>query len=202
MAGHIAKNYEQLLGKLHGISDVTLKAHFTLYQGYVKKLNEIWEKLPKADRSLANYSFGEYSELRRRESVPYNGTYLHELYFDNLGPNSTQAAPELKKAVESSFGSFDAWVNDFKACGASAHGWAMLTWDPHNKRVTNDLVYTEHQAGLFVGNLPLLVMDVWEHAYYADYQTKKADYVAAFLNNVSWKAVNDRWTQSQTFKGE
>jgi superoxide dismutase, Fe-Mn family len=200
MTGHAAKNYEHLLGKLHGISDPQLKAHFTLYQGYVKKLNEIWDRLPKADRATANYSFGEYSELRRRESVPYNGTHLHELYFDNLGPNGSEPAPELKKAVEASFGSWDAWVQDFKACGNSAHGWVMLTWDPFNKRVLNDLIYTEHQAGLFAGNLPLLVMDVWEHAYFLDYQTKKPDYMNAFFKNVSWKPVNERWQAAQALK--
>ncbi len=197
MAGHVAKSYEALRGKLHGISNAQLEAHLTLYQGYVKKLNEIWEKLPKADRSGANYSYADYSELRRREPVAYNGTYLHELYFDNLGPDG-QPAPELKKAIETAFGSYDAWVADFKACGQSAHGWVLLGYDPLRKQLSNNLVQGEHHVGLFAGHQPLLALDVWEHAYFLDHQTKKADYLTAFFNNINWKAVNERFARHET----
>src|SRR4051812_5568703 len=92
---HEAKNFDHLLGKLKGISDAQLKAHFGLYQGYVKKINEIEEKLKTTDPSGGNYSFNEYSELKRREAVPLNGAYLHQLYFENL------AAPG--QAVDSNF---------------------------------------------------------------------------------------------------
>src|SRR5215472_6084927 len=96
---HEAKSYENLLGgKLKGLSDTQLKAHFSLYQGYVKKLNEIWAALGGADRTHPNYSFDNYSELRRREPVAFNGTYLHELYFDNLTPGG-EASSDLKAAI-------------------------------------------------------------------------------------------------------
>ncbi len=196
MASHVAKSYENLLGKLHGISDTQLKAHFTLYQGYVKKLNEIWEKLPKADKATANYSYGDYSELRRREPVPYNGTFLHELYFENLGANGDQCSPELKKALEASYGSWDGWIADLKAAANSSHGWAMTVFDPNTKTVRNDLVSSEHHVGLLVGAMPLVVLDCWEHAYFFDYQTKKADYLEAFFKNLSWKSVNERYAKA------
>src|SRR3954465_6130679 len=100
------KNFDNLLGgNAKGLSDLQLKAHFTLYQGYVKKLNEIREKLGSADRSAPNYSFNEYSELKRREPVAYNGTVLHEMYFENLGNGSTQADENSKKLITASFGS-------------------------------------------------------------------------------------------------
>ena len=105
------KNFDHLLGgNAKGLSDAQLKAHFTLYQGYVKKLNEIREKLGTADRSAPNYSFNEYSELKRREPVAYNGTVLHEIYFGNIGNGSTMPDNHTKALITSSFGSFDNWL--------------------------------------------------------------------------------------------
>src|SRR5271169_612295 len=123
---HEARNFDHLLGK--GIlSDNQLKQHFTLYQGYVKKINEIEEKLGKTDNSTANYSFNEYSELKRRESVPFNGTYLHELYFENLAGGGSQPSDGLKKAAQDSFGTWEDLVKDARAAGTSTPGWVLLT---------------------------------------------------------------------------
>lgn len=191
---HEAKNYDHLIGKVKGLSETQLKAHFTLYQGYVKKLNEIWGALGSTDKTHPNYSFDLYSELRRREPVAYNGTYLHELYFDNLVTEGDPSA-ELKKAVSDSFGSWDNWVQDFKANAGSAHGWVLLAWDAHNKKVLNNLIHTEHHSGLMVGLTPILALDVWEHAYFFDYQTKKPDYLTAFFNNVNWKVASERFAK-------
>jgi Fe-Mn family superoxide dismutase len=192
---HEPKNYDHLIGKVKGLSETQLKAHFTLYQGYVKKLNEIWTQIGSADKTHPNYSFDLYSELRRREPVAYNGTYLHELYFDNLAPEGDPSA-ELKKAVSDSFGSWDNWVQDWKANGGSGHGWVQLVWDPNNKKILNNFIQSEHHVGLLVGVTPVLTMDVWEHAYFFDYQTRKADYLTTFLNNVNWKVVNERFTKA------
>src|SRR6185369_11337279 len=110
------KNFDHLLGgNAKGLSDLQLKAHFTLYQGYVKKLNEIWEKIAKTDKSAPNYSFNEYSELKRREPVAFNGTVLHEIYFENLGDGSTKPGEKITKLINDSFGSHDAWAADAKA---------------------------------------------------------------------------------------
>ena len=189
------KNFDHLIGKVQGLSENQLKAHFGLYQGYVKKLTEIWEKLGKADRSAPNYSFNEYSELRRREPVAYNGTYLHELYFGNL---IKEGEPEgtLKKAVEKSFGSWDNYVADLKACLMSAHGWTLTVFDYNTMSVRNNLVQSEHHVGLFPNCSVLVALDAWEHAYMIDYGTKKPDYVANVLNAINWKAVNERWKSS------
>src|SRR3954453_4773916 len=139
------KNFDNLLGgNAKGLSDLQLKAHFTLYQGYVKKLNEIWEKLGKADRSAPNYSFNEYSELKRREPVAFNGTVLHEIYFENLGNGSTQPDAHTKQLIDKSFGSFDAWAADAKACLMSAHGWLAVVFDYSEGKLLNNLIRSEH----------------------------------------------------------
>jgi Fe-Mn family superoxide dismutase len=191
-----AKNFDYLLGgKAKGLSDTQLKAHFTLYQGYVKKLNEIRERLGTADRSTANYSFSEYSELRRREPVAYNGTVLHEMYFENIGDGSTQPDEHAKRLITSSFGSMDAWIADAKACLMSAHGWLVVQYDYEDGKIYNNLIQSEHHVGLFANVHAMMALDAWEHAYFFDYQTKKADYVANILSGLNWDVLNKRFAQ-------
>lgn len=190
------KNFDNLLGgNAKGLSDLQLKAHFTLYQGYVKKLNEIREKLGSADRSAPNYSYNEYSELKRREPVAYNGTVLHEMYFENLGNGSTAPDDNAKQLIDRSFGSFDAWIADSKAILMSAHGWLVTVFDYNDGKLYNNLVRTEHDVGLFANVHALIAVDAWEHAYFADYQTKKADYVANALSGLNWDVLNARLKQ-------
>jgi Fe-Mn family superoxide dismutase len=188
------KNFDHLLGgNAKGLSDLQLKAHFTLYQGYVKKLNEIQEKLGKADKTAPNYSFNEFSELKRREPVAFNGTVLHEMYFEALGNGSTQAGAHAKKLIEHSFGSYDNWITDMKACLMSAHGWTLVVYDYTDKKLYNNLVRTEHDVGLFANVHVMAAIDAWEHAYFADYQTKKADYVASVLGGLNWTVLDGRF---------
>jgi Fe-Mn family superoxide dismutase len=190
------KNFDNLLGgNAKGLSDLQLKAHFTLYQGYVKKLNEIREKLGTADRTAPNYSFNEYSELRRREPVAYNGTALHEMYFEALGNGSTQPDDSAKKLITASFGSMDAWIADAKACLMSGHGWLVVQFDYTDGKLANNLVQSEHHVGLFANVHAMIALDAWEHAYFFDYQTKKADYVANLLSGLNWDVLNKRFAQ-------
>ncbi len=191
-----AKNFDYLLGgNAKGLSDLQLKAHFTLYQGYVKKLNEIRETLGTADRSAPNYSFNEYSELKRREPVAYNGTVLHEMYFENLGNGSTHPDDHAKKLITAGFGSVDNWIADAKACLLSAHGWLVTVYDYSDGKLYNNLVRTEHDVGLFANVHALIAVDAWEHAYFADYQTAKAKYVEAVLSGLNWDVLNKRLAQ-------
>lgn len=189
---HEAKSYDHLIGRVKGLSERQLRAHFTLYQGYVKKLNEIEERLETSDRGTANYSFGEYSELRRREPVAYNGTFLHELFFDALGEGGTAAPMEFKRAASQAFGSYEAWMADVKAGILSAHGWVLTTWSPREGRLRNNLIQSEHHVGLLMDQQVLLAFDGWEHAYFLDYGTAKADYVDAILRAIDWKVVQQR----------
>lgn len=191
---HEPKNYDHLLGgNAKGLSDQQLKAHFTLYYGYVKKLNEIRDKLDVADRGAPNYSFNEYSELKRREPVAYNGTMLHEMYFENLGDGSTQPDANVKKLIAEGFGSLDAWIADAKACLMSAHGWLLTVYDYTDGKLYNNLIRTEHDVGLFANVHAMIAIDVWEHAYFFDYQTGKAKYVEAVLSGLNWDTLNKRF---------
>jgi Fe-Mn family superoxide dismutase len=190
------KNYEHLIGKIKGLSENQLKNHFTLYQGYVKKLNEIEQKLGTVDKSAPNYSYNDYSELKRREPVAYNGTFLHEAYFDNLGGEGTQPTDVFKKGVVTHFGSWDNYIADIKAASGSAHGWVLTCYGYADNKLHNVLVQSEHHVGLFADTHIFVAIDCWEHAYFMDYGTKKPDYIAAVLASLNWTVIGDRAKQS------
>ena len=189
---HVAKDFSSLKGSLDGFSDKQLDAHFTLYNGYVTKLNEIEEKLKTADRSKANYSFNEYSELKRRECTAFNGTYLHQLYFENLSGKGGQPSDELSKAAIAAFGSWDAYIADLKGSAGSTPGWVLTTRNRVDGLLHNYIMF-EHHVGLPAHQEIVLALDCWEHAFFIDYGVKKADYLGAFLKNVSWNEVNKRF---------
>ena len=187
------KEYEHLLeGTL--FSKPQLSAHFKLYEGYVEKLNEILGRLGKADRAGANYSFGEYSELKRREPAAYNGMVLHELYFDALGrAGRTRPSESVKKQVAESYGSWNGWLKDMKAAASSCHGWALLVFDPVEKKLKTNMVQSEHHVGLFANTPILIALDVWEHAYTIQFGINKADYLKAFFDSLDWEVVSRRF---------
>ncbi|MBL9086018.1 MAG: hypothetical protein JNM10_02660 [Planctomycetia bacterium] len=189
---HVAKDFNHLKGALDGFSDKQLDAHLFLYGGYVAKLNEIEEKLRSADRSKANYSFNEFSELKRREAVAFNGTYLHQLYFENLAAKGGEPSDAFKAAVTAAFGSWDAYVADLKGSAASTPGWVLTTRNRVDGAIHNYIMY-EHHIGLPAHQDILLALDCWEHAFFIDFGVKKADYLAAFLKNVTWTEVNARF---------
>jgi Fe-Mn family superoxide dismutase len=191
---HEAKNFDHLLGKLKGISDAQLKAHFGLYQGYVKKINEIEEKLKSADPTGGNYSFNEYSELKRREAVAFNGSYLHQLYFENLAAPGQTPDANFKAAAEKSFGSWDRWIAETRGAAASTPGWVLTTWNKVDSRLHNYILF-EHHLNLPVHQEIILALDCWEHAYMIDYGTAKPKYLDAFLENICWKTVGERFTK-------
>ncbi|MFA5793193.1 MAG: Fe-Mn family superoxide dismutase [Candidatus Gracilibacteria bacterium] len=188
---HTAKDFVSLLGTLDGITDAQLSAHFKLYEGYVKKLNEIEEKLITVDKSLSNYSFGEFSELKRREAVAFNGAYLHQMYFENLSGVKSEPSVELKTAIENSFGSLEGWEKDLRASAGSTPGWVLLTFNKIDQKLHNYIMF-EHHLGLPVHQVPLMALDCWEHAYMIDYGISKPDYVTAFLKNLNWGIVSER----------
>jgi Fe-Mn family superoxide dismutase len=199
---HEPKDFRRLISECQGfLSEKQLEAHFTLYQGYVKKLNEIESGLREADPKTANYSFGEYSELRRREPVAYNGTVLHELYFENLGAKGGEVPPAFKKEAERAHGSWDAAVKDLKAMADSAHGWVLVTYDWNFGVVRHNLVQSEHHVGLLPNQTVLVAIDCWEHAYFADYQTKKDEYLDGLFEHVNWKVISERLGRTPVVAG-
>jgi len=190
-----AKDYSRLVAQCHGfLSEAQLSAHFELYHGYVKKLNEIEALLTTASLEGANYGFAAYSELRRREPVAYNGTFLHELYFGNLGsPKPKAEVPAaFRQAEEKAFGSWDNAMADLKAMTQSTHGWVLVTCDLGSERLRHNLVHSEHDGGLFANQAVLLAIDCWEHAYFLDYSLRKGDYVEGVLSHLNWALVQER----------
>ncbi len=184
------KNFDYLLGKLKGISEKQLKAHFGLYQGYVKKLNEIREKLKTQDKTAANYSFGEFSELKRREAVAFNGAYLHELYFENLGSKG-KPSTIFKEMTDAAFGEWSNFEVDIKGSALSTPGWVLVTLDKTDNKIHTYILF-EHHIGLPVHQEIILALDCWEHAFMIDYGTDKASYLIAFMENINWDIVNER----------
>jgi len=188
---YTAKNYDHLKGgKLKGFSDSQLEQHFTLYKGYVAKLNEVEEKLAAIDNSKPNYSFNEYSELKRREAVPFNGTFLHELYFENLGADPA-VSPELQKALDAQGGQAKV-LADLKAAALGGPGWALLTRNRRDEKLHTYFV-AEHHLGLPIDQDLLLVLDSWEHAFMVDFGIKRPDYINVFLENINWGEVSRRF---------
>jgi Fe-Mn family superoxide dismutase len=186
------------LGGLHGISDRTLEMHFKLYEGYVKETNRLTERIWDVlkDGRVDQEEMPAYSELTRRLGFEYNGMVLHEYYFGNmtrggLGDPSKHSA--FYKAAETCFGSYDIWKADFVSIGKMRGvGWAICFQDPKRGRLTNHWV-TLHEIGNVAGFNPLLVMDVWEHAFLLDYQpAERPKYIEAFFANIDWNVVEER----------
>jgi len=190
---YVAKDFGALVG-MDGFSEALLKNHFTLYQGYVTNTNKLSDLLGGilAEGKTAT---PEYAELKRRFGWEWNGMRLHELYFENLGGKGVlDPASKLGKAVAAEFGSVEKWEADFRAAGAiRGIGWVVLYQDRLGGRLFNQWV-NEHDMGNPAGAVPVLVMDVFEHAFMVDYGLKRADYIAAFFRNVNWKAAEARLT--------
>jgi len=178
---------------LKAISDQQIEYHFeTHYKGYVNKINEIWEKQQTVDRSKANQNYSDYRALKVEESFNWMGVVLHELYFENIrGGQGTQRGTKLTQMMDEAFGSFDKWKEDFKACGTALRGWAVLVYDLSSKRLMNNGLDAHNTYG-FLNAVPLLVLDVYEHAYYTDQGPKRGPYIDAFFENVNWGIVNNR----------
>ena len=194
MTSYMAKDFSNLIG-MEGFSETLLKNHFTLYQGYVTNTNKLSDFLA-AMLKEGKVGTPEYSELKRRFGFEFNGMRLHEYYFENLGGKTPlDKSGALAKKLADTFGSYDAWEQDFRATGAMRGiGWAILYQDNVTGRMFNQWI-NEHEVGHLAGCLPILVMDVFEHAFITDYGLKRADYITAFFKNINWNAVEARLKQ-------
>jgi superoxide dismutase, Fe-Mn family len=187
------------LSGLKGISDETLEMHFKLYEGYVKETNNLSTRIAEfiQDAKVDQEEMPAYSELTRRLGFEYNGMVLHEYYFDNLkkggGTGDPAATSKFTKAAESTFGSYDIWKADFVGIGKMRGvGWAICYENPANGRLSNHWI-TLHETGNVAGFTPILVMDVWEHAYLLDYKpAERPKYIEAFFTNIDWTVVGNR----------
>lgn len=191
------KKYEEIkklsfLKPLTGISEKTISIHYgKLYQGYVKKWQEIQEKLSKIDRSDSNATFSDLRELKLEEGFAADAILLHEAYFDVLGGNGNPRG-EIVDAIAKDFGSFDSWQEEFKNCGLSARGWVILAYDFNDGKLHNYIADLHNQGGIW-GTSPILVLDIYEHAYFIDFGSDRKSYIEAFFQNLNWEAINKKF---------
>lgn len=188
---YAAKDYSHLIG-MEGFSQTLLNNHFTLYQGYVTNTNKVLDTLAAMlkDGKVGN---PEYAELKRRLGFEFDGMRLHEYYFENLGGKGTlDKSGRLGKRLAQDFGNCGDWEKDFRGTAAMRGiGWAILYLDNLAGRLINVWI-NEHETGHLAGGTPILVLDVFEHAFMIDYGLKRADYIEAFFKNVNWAVVESR----------
>jgi Fe-Mn family superoxide dismutase len=188
---YTAKDYGRLVGT-EGFSDTLIKNHFTLYQGYVTNTNKLLDTLAAMGKE-GRIGTPEYAELKRRLGFEFNGMRLHEYYFENLGGKAApDKAGKLAKKLEEDFSTYENWERDFKATATMRGiGWTIMYQDSVNGRLINQWI-NEHETGHLAGAAPILVLDVFEHAFMIDYGLKRADYIEAFFKNVNWSTVESR----------
>lgn len=188
---YAAKEYTRIIG-MQGFSETLLKNHFTLYQGYVTNTNKVLDTLDQLTKDGKAATL-EFAELKRRLGWEFNGMRLHEYYFENLGgKGSMDKNGKLAQKLAQSFGSAEAWEKEFRATGAMRGiGWVVLYHDTAANRLINFWI-NEHDVSHPAGCTPLLIMDVFEHAFMLDYGLKRADYIEAFFKNIDWAAVEAR----------
>jgi len=188
---HQVKEFK-LEGSLKGISDSQIQQHRdVLYKGYVDKLNAIEKELQAVSTEGANPTYSPYRELRKEEAFTANAIYLHEYYFGNLGGAGGPATGKAAELINAKWGSHEKWEAEFRAAGMSARGWAVLAWS-NNDSAAHIYTMDMHDIGGVWNSVPLLVLDVYEHAYMVDYGVKRAAYLDVFFQNINWDAVSSR----------
>jgi Fe-Mn family superoxide dismutase len=183
------RELKPVLLELEGISRTTIDAHFRLYQGYVAKRNEILGRLAEVDLDAGNQVFSDLRALKVDLTFAVGGIKNHEIYFDHLGGDGGDPVGAIGGLIERDFGSARAWRADLAATGMAARGWAWTAYDWDEGRLFNYIGDAQNTFPVWNAT-PLVALDVYEHAYFLDYQTDRAAYIDAFLRNLDWTVVN------------
>jgi superoxide dismutase, Fe-Mn family len=193
-----ARALKPALLELDGISRQTIEAHYKLYQGYVAKRNEILGKLAEVDMSAANQVYSDVRALKVDLSFAVGGVKNHEVYFEHLGGDGGDPDGPFGTLVRRDFGSIDAWRADLTATGMAGRGWAWTAYDWDEGRLFNYVGDAQNTFPIWNAT-PLVALDVYEHAYFLDYQTDRASYIEAFLKNLDWTVVNG-WVEAYAIR--
>ena len=185
-----ARELKPRLYELDGISREAVEAHYKLYQGYVGKRNEILAKLAGVDLSAGNQVYSEIRALKVELTVAVGGVKNHEIYFEHLGGDGGEPDGAFGQLVQRDFGSVASWREDLKATGMAGRGWAWTAYDWDEGRLFNYIGDTQNTYPIWNAT-PLVALDVYEHAYFLDYQTDRASYIDAFFANLDYAAIND-----------
>lgn len=199
--GFKKSNYQvkpfNLSGKVKGLSANQIDQHLTLYAGYVKKWNQIEDALQTVSRENISHSYSPFRALKVGETYAMNGTILHELYFENLGTPDTAPLPETKKLLEKHFGSVQNYLTDLKECGIAARGWVLTCYSLFDGSVRN-YVLDSHNDHVPIMVVPLIVLDVYGHAYMIEFGINRKKYLKVFVDNINWPVIEKRvkkWVQ-------
>jgi Fe-Mn family superoxide dismutase len=176
--------------ELDGISRAAVEAHYKLYEGYVAKRNEILAALDGVDLGSANQVYSEVRALKLDLTFAIGGIKNHELYFEHLGGGGGDPGGLFRQLLERDFGSVEAWRSDLRATGMAARGWAWTAYDWDEGRLFNYIGDAQNTFPVWNAT-PLVALDVYEHAYFLDYQTDRASYIDAFFDNLDWDVVNE-----------
>jgi Fe-Mn family superoxide dismutase len=193
----LAFNFEEIAPRelrpevyeLDGISRASVEAHYKLYQGYVNKRNEILAKLAEVDLGSANQVYSELRALKVDLTFALGGIKNHELYFAHLGGGGGDPTGAFAGLVKRDFGGIGAWRADLRATGIAGRGWAWTAYDWDEGRVFNYIGDAQNTFPVWNAT-PLVALDVYEHAYFLDYQTDRGSYIDAFFDNLDWDVVN------------
>ena len=175
------------------------RQHEGLYENYVKTFNRVSAELDAVDKDEAGLNHSYYRSLKVDETYNMNAAYLHELYFNNVSDVQSEVSMDTLSfmRLERDFGSFDAWQEDFIACGKSArNGWVVTGYNTYTQRYMNTLIDL-HSLNVPVGFYPVIVVDVWEHAYYRDYLSKRKSYIHAMMKELNWQVIEDRFKRAE-----
>jgi superoxide dismutase, Fe-Mn family len=190
-----AKQFDSING-LEGLSPRLMSEHYKLYEGYVKKANEIQEKLSTTDTSTANATYSDLRALKLGFSFAVDAIKGHELFFSHLGGSATGPQDGMSKLIEKSFGNFESWLTDMKQTGIAARGWVWSAYDWDSKQLIN-VLGDGHDAFPIWNATPLVALDVYEHAYFIDYGVNRKDYIETFFKHLNWEVVEQRITDHQ-----
>ena len=185
-----ARELKPELLEMDGISRGAVEAHYKLYEGYVNKRNEILKRLADVDLSAGNQVYSDVRALKVDLTFAIGGIKNHEIYFEHLGGGGGAPEGAIAELIERDFGSFQTWRDDLKATGMAGRGWAWTAYDWDEQRLFNYIGDTQNTYPIWNAT-PLVALDVYEHAYFLDYQTDRASYIQAFFDNLDWSVVND-----------
>ncbi|MER3409308.1 MAG: superoxide dismutase [Thermoleophilia bacterium] len=180
--------------ELDGISRVTMEAHYRLYQGYVSKRNEILARLAEVDLEGASQVYSDVRALKLELTFAVGGVKNHEIYFQHLGGDGGDPSGPIADLIVRDFGSVEAWRADLKATAMAGRGWAWTAYDWDEGRLFNYLGDAQNTFPIWNAT-PLVALDVYEHAYFLDYQTDRASYIDAFFRNLDWAVVSS-WVEA------
>ena len=180
------------------LSEANINNHKELYKDYVEKFNLTSTKIDTADKSKVNSNHSEYRSIKSDETFNMNGAYLHELYFANIGDNNSTIKMDslAYMRLNKDFGTFDNWQRDFLACAKSSRcGWAVTYLNTYTQSYMNCFI-DMHSENVPVGMYPIIVLDVWQHAYYKDYLKDVSTYLTAMMKQLRWSVIEKRFQKA------